>query len=58
MTSQENVDWSRRGIIPRPAGSANLGFALALRLRAGSRTRVLILARKSGRQDSKLPIVC
>ena len=43
-------------IIRLPAGSANLGFALTLRLRAGSRTKVLILSQKSGRQDSNSEI--
>ena len=40
------------GLSRLPAGSANLGFTPALRLRAGSRTRVLILSQTSGRQDS------
>jgi hypothetical protein len=40
------------GLSRLPAGFANLGFALALRLRAGSRTRVLIPSQTSGRQDS------
>ena len=40
------------GLSRRAVGSADLGFALALRLRAGSRTKVLILSQKSGRHDS------
>ena len=40
------------GLSPPAGGFCKFGLRPALRLRAGSRTRVLILSQTSGRQDS------